>query len=82
MISGIHYINSKGIIHSDIKPENILIDYILKDEYFRINSIIYQFIDGKIAITNNSNSVSKGEESISAISNPEIWKTKTIFTTP
>ena len=39
LILGINYINNKGIIHSDIKPENILIDYIQKDDYFKINSI-------------------------------------------
>ena len=39
IILGINYINSKGIVHSDIKPENILIDYIQKEDIFKINSI-------------------------------------------
>ena len=60
LVSGIHYINSKGIIHSDIKPENILIDYILKDEYFRINSIKIidygsSFYCNEISTSNTSN---------------------------
>ena len=32
VIEGIDYINKKGIIHSDIKPENILVKYILNNE--------------------------------------------------
>ena len=32
VIEGIDYINRKGIIHSDIKPENILVKYILNNE--------------------------------------------------
>ena len=36
LVIGISYINNKGIIHSDIKPENILIDF---SENLKINSI-------------------------------------------
>ena len=39
ILSGIDFINSKGIIHSDIKPENILIEYSAKDDNFEINKI-------------------------------------------
>ena len=39
LVIGINYINSKGIIHSDIKPENILIDFSQKTGNFTINSI-------------------------------------------
>ena len=39
LVIGINYINSKEIIHSDIKPENILIDYTNRLHYFKINSI-------------------------------------------
>lgn len=44
ILIGIDYINSKGIIHSDIKPENILIDYneeeSLEDpKNFKINQV-------------------------------------------
>ena len=39
LVIGINYINNKGIIHSDIKPENILIDFSQKGDCFKINSI-------------------------------------------
>ena len=39
LVKGIHYINSKGIIHSDIKPENILIEYTKNPNSFYITSI-------------------------------------------
>ena len=32
MLIGIDFINSKGIVHADIKPENILIDYIDEED--------------------------------------------------
>lgn len=32
LLIGIDFINSKGIVHADIKPENILIDYIDEDD--------------------------------------------------
>ena len=38
VLLGIEFINNNGIIHSDIKPENILIEYSNKD-YFKIDSI-------------------------------------------
>ena len=38
ILQGIEFINNKGIIHSDIKPENILIEY-SNDNNFIINSI-------------------------------------------
>ena len=60
LILGINYINSRGIIHSDIKPENILIDYIIKDDYFKINSIKIidygsSFFYNQISSSNSSN---------------------------
>jgi dual specificity tyrosine-phosphorylation-regulated kinase 2/3/4 len=60
LILGINYINSKGIIHSDIKPENILIDYIIKDDYFKIISIKIidygsSFFYNQISSSNSSN---------------------------
>ena len=39
IIEGIDYINKKGIIHSDIKPENILIEYIRNNDILEISSI-------------------------------------------
>ena len=39
LVIGINYINNKGIIHSDIKPENILIDFSQEENCFKINSI-------------------------------------------
>ena len=39
LVKGISYINSKGIIHSDIKPENILIEYTKNPNSFYITSI-------------------------------------------
>ena len=38
ILLGIDFINSNGYIHSDIKPENILIEY-SNNDYFEINSI-------------------------------------------
>ena len=38
ILLGIDFINSNGYIHSDIKPENILIEY-RDNDYFEINSI-------------------------------------------
>ena len=38
ILEGIEFINDNGIIHSDIKPENILIEY-NNDDNFEINSI-------------------------------------------
>ena len=60
LVIGINYINSKGIIHSDIKPENILIDYTKNIDFFKINSI--KIIDygsafsfNEISFSNTSN---------------------------
>ena len=39
IIEGIDYINKKGIIHSDIKPENILIEYTKNNDILEISSI-------------------------------------------
>ena len=39
ILSGIDFINSNGIVHSDIKPENILIEYNNDDKNFEITSI-------------------------------------------
>ena len=39
ILSGIDYINTQGIIHSDIKPENILIEYTYINNIFDINQI-------------------------------------------
>ena len=42
IIEGIDYINKKGIIHSDIKPENILVQFNINNEpekNFEINSV-------------------------------------------
>ena len=39
ILLGIEFINGNGIIHSDIKPENILIEYIYDSDNFEITSI-------------------------------------------
>ena len=39
ILLGIEFINGNGIIHSDIKPENILIEYIHDSDTFEITSI-------------------------------------------
>ena len=39
IIEGIDYINNKGYIHSDIKPENILIDYEENENDFHIKNV-------------------------------------------
>ena len=54
LIEGIDYINSKKIIHSDIKADNILIEYIYKENphIFKIKSI--KIIDYGSAIFLNS----------------------------
>ena len=39
ILEGIDFINKKGIIHSDIKPENILVQYIKNNDILEITSI-------------------------------------------
>ena len=39
ILEGIDYINKNGIIHSDIKPENILVQYTKHDDVLDISSI-------------------------------------------
>ena len=57
ILLGIDYINSNGIIHSDIKPENILIEYSNKNDNFKINSI--KIIDyGSAFFYENTSSIS------------------------
>ena len=39
ILEGIDYINKRGIIHSDIKPENILVQYTKNNDILEISSI-------------------------------------------
>ena len=56
ILLGIDFINNNGIIHSDIKPENILIEY-NNDDNFEINSI--KIIDyGSAFYYENTSSIS------------------------
>ena len=60
LVKGISYINSKGIIHSDIKPENILIEYTRNPNSFYITSIKIidygsAFLFNEISSSNTSN---------------------------
>ena len=57
---GINYINNKGVIHSDIKPENILIEYNHNIDEFHINSVKIvdygsSFLYNEISTSTNSN---------------------------
>ena len=59
ILIGINFINEKGIIHSDIKPENILVEYFGNsiDNNFKISSI--KIIDyGSAFFVNDTNSIS------------------------
>ena len=59
LLSGIDYINKRGIIHSDIKPENILIEYEgdSHENNFKITSI--KIIDyGSAFYVNNTAAIS------------------------
>ena len=59
ILEGINFINEKGIIHSDIKPENILIEYIGNsfEKNFKITSV--KIIDyGSAFFVNDTNSFS------------------------
>ena len=57
IIEGIVYINNKGIIHSDIKPENILIEYEDSNNTFNIKKV--KIIDyGSSFLSNNITSIS------------------------
>ena len=57
IIEGIDYINNKGIIHSDIKPENILIEYEDSNNTFNIKKV--KIIDyGSSFLSNNITSIS------------------------
>ena len=60
LVKGINYINNKGIIHSDIKPENILIEYNQSPNSFYITSIKIidygsAFLFNEISSSTNSN---------------------------
>jgi len=60
LVKGINYINNKGIIHSDIKPENILIEYTQNPNSFYITSIKIidygsAFLFNEISSSNTSN---------------------------
>jgi len=60
LVKGINYINNKGIIHSDIKPENILIEYTQNSNSFYITSIKIidygsAFLFNEISSSNTSN---------------------------
>ena len=55
ILFGIDFINSQGIIHSDIKPENILIEYININNIFEIKKIKIIDYGSSFNYTNTSN---------------------------
>ena len=54
VVEGIDYINKRGIIHSDIKPENILVQYSKKNDILEISSI--KIVDYGSAFYHNNQS--------------------------